>query len=119
EQVDAGSAAREEREVYTSANGCCTQRMTPTSLNNGRIRNYFTFGDQLRDDTHSSPTAQHFLSEQHYPVGFEPKLALKFLERRRCAEGLHTDDSAVRSDIPLPSKVRCLLDCDTGADVRG
>ena len=54
EQVDAGSAAREEREVHTSANGCCAQRMTPTSLNNGWIRNYFMFGDD--DET---PMAHH------------------------------------------------------------
>ena len=57
---------------------------------------------------------QQFLRDCHDAVRLEAELFLEFFERRRGAEGVHTDDAALPAEVALPSQGGSLLHSDAG-----
>src|SRR5215467_7957103 len=67
---------------------------------------------------HSLSFVQEFFCDRNQAGGLETEFPLEFLERRRSAEGCHSDNAARRANVSLPSESGSLLDGDARGHFR-
>src|SRR5262245_42041387 len=63
-------------------------------------------------------TSYLLLRGSNYLIGFEPKLPLQFLKRRRSPERLHTDDPTGCAGVTLPAESGSLLHHNASLNAR-